>query len=50
MIELILNVSFMFSRCLGALDSNGMGDVVDHEHETLPQLHLEFPASERSFR
>jgi hypothetical protein len=35
MIELILNVSFMFSGCLGALDSNGMDDVVDHEYDTL---------------
>ena len=60
MIELILNVSFMFSGCLGALDSNGIDDVVDHEYETLPQLHLEikknigdqllqFPASELNF-
>ena len=36
MIELILNVSFMFSGCLGALDSNGIDDVVDHEYDTLP--------------
>ena len=60
MIELILNVSLMFSRCLGALGSNVMGDVIDHECETLPQLHLEikknvgdqllqFPASELNF-
>ena len=45
-ILLILNnisLSFMFSRCLGlgALDSNGMGDFIDHEHEILPQLNLE---------
>ena len=40
-IKLILSMLFMFSGRLGALDSNGMGDVVDHEHETLPQLHLE---------
>ena len=26
----------MFSGCLGALDSNGMDDVVDHEYDTLP--------------
>ena len=38
MIELILNVSFMFSGCLGALDSNGIDDVVDHEYETLPRV------------
>jgi hypothetical protein len=36
MIELILNVSFMFSGCLEVLDSNGMDDVVDHEYDTLP--------------
>ena len=38
MIELILNVSFMFSGCLGALDSNGIDDVVDHEYDTLPRV------------
>ena len=41
MIELILNVSSMFSGCLGALDSNGMDDVVDHEYDTLPPITLD---------
>jgi hypothetical protein len=41
MIELILNVSFMFSGCLGALDSNSMDDVVDHEYDTLPPSTLD---------
>ena len=36
MIKLFLSISFMFSGCLGALDSNGMDDVVDHEYDTLP--------------
>ena len=35
MIELILSISSMFSGCLGALDSNGMDDAVDHEYNTL---------------
>ena len=41
MIELILSISFMFSGCLGALDSNGMDDVVDHEYDTLPPSTLD---------
>ena len=41
MIELILNVSFMFSGCLGALNSNGMDDVVVHEYDTLPPSTLD---------
>ena len=42
MIELIFNVSFMFSGCLGALDSTGMDDVVDHEeYDTLPPSTLD---------
>jgi myosin heavy subunit len=36
MIKLILSISFMFSGCLGAPDSNGMDDVVDHEYDPLP--------------
>jgi hypothetical protein len=41
MIELILIVSFMFIGCLGALDSNGIHDVVDHEYDTLPPSTLD---------
>ena len=41
MINLILSVSSMFNGCLGALDSNGMDDVVDHEYDTLPPSTLE---------
>jgi hypothetical protein len=38
MIKLILNISFMCSGCLGALDmsSNGMENAVDHDYDTLP--------------
>ena len=31
----------MFSGCLGALGSNGMDDVVDHEYDTLPPSTLD---------
>ena len=31
----------MFNGCLGALDSNGMDDVVDHEYDTLPPSTLD---------
>ena len=31
----------MCNGCLGALDSNGMGDVVDHEYDTLPPSTLD---------
>ena len=41
MINLILSVSSMFNGCLGALDSNGMDDVVDHEYDTLPPSTLD---------
>jgi hypothetical protein len=41
MIKLILSISFMFSGCLGSLDSNGMDDVVDHEYDTLPPSTLD---------
>ena len=41
MINLILSISFMFNGCLGALDSNGMDDVVDHEYDTLPPSTLD---------
>ena len=40
-INLILSVSSMFNGCLGALDSNGMDDVVDHEYDTLPPSTLD---------
>jgi hypothetical protein len=41
MIKLIFSISFMFSGCLGALDSNGMDDAVDHEYDTLPPSTLD---------
>jgi hypothetical protein len=41
MSKLILSISFMFSGCLGALDSNGMDDVVDHEYDILPPSTLD---------
>ena len=41
MINSILSISFMFNGCLGALDSNGMDDVVDHEYDTLPPSTLD---------
>jgi hypothetical protein len=41
MIIEILSVSFMFSGCLGALDSNSVDDVVDHEYDTLPPSTLD---------
>jgi hypothetical protein len=41
MIKLCFSMSFMFSGCLGALDSNGMDDVVDHEYDTLPPSTLD---------
>ena len=31
----------MFNGCLGALDSNGIDDVVDHEYDTLPPSTLD---------
>ena len=31
----------MFNGCLGALDSNGMDDVVDHDYDTLPPSTLD---------
>jgi hypothetical protein len=34
----------MFNGCLGALDSNGMDDVVDHEYDTLPPSTLDVDA------
>ena len=37
MINLILSVN----GCLGALDSNDMDDVVDHEYDTLPPSTLD---------
>ena len=41
MIEQILIVSSMFSRCLEALAGNGMDNVVDHEYDTLPPSTLD---------
>ena len=64
MIELILNVSFMFSGCLGALDSNGIetmllttSTIPSHEYGTAtPEFFLtiddqllQFLASEYNF-